>query len=75
MGEALGFPPMPPERRKITACPYCQSTVVDRLYLGSVHLDSCECTECGARWDEDPATGEFRGRASRASVVVPRDER
>ncbi len=44
------------------------------MYLGSVHLDSCQCAECGARWDEDPHTGEFRGRATRASVVVPRDD-
>jgi hypothetical protein len=47
---------------------------VARMYLGSVHLDSCQCAECGARWDEDPRTGEFRGRATRASVVVPRDD-
>ena len=32
------------------------------MYLGSVHLDSCQCAECGARWGEDPRTGEFRGR-------------
>lgn len=63
---------MPPAGRPELVCPYCRSTAVDRLYLGSVHLDSCECTACGARWDEDPITGEFRGRATRASVVVPR---
>lgn len=64
---------MSPLRRSSTTCPYCESTEVARLYLGSVHLDSCECVACGARWDEDPTTGEFRGRASRASVVVPRE--
>ncbi|MEO6988452.1 MAG: hypothetical protein ABI239_07380 [Aquihabitans sp.] len=53
-------------------CPYCQSYDVTRLFLGALRLDSCDCRACGARWDEDPATGEFRGRASRASVVVPR---
>jgi hypothetical protein len=42
------------------------------MFLGSVQLDSCECAACGARWDQDPETGAFRGRASRASVVVPR---
>ena len=55
-------------------CPYCEGTEVLRLYLGSVRLDCCECSGCGARWDEDPLTGEFRGRASRASVVVPRQD-
>ncbi|MEZ5137924.1 MAG: hypothetical protein R2702_02190 [Acidimicrobiales bacterium] len=64
---------MSPLRRTHATCPYCESTDVARLYLGSVRLDSCECSTCGARWDEDPATGAFRGRASRASVVVPRD--
>ena len=56
-----------------TTCPYCAAADVARLYLASVQLDSCECPACGARWDEDPGTGSFRGRASRASVVVPRD--
>lgn len=60
--------------RRPVACPYCRSGDVARLYLGSVHLDSCECAGCGARWDEDPRTGEFRGRGARASVVVPRDD-
>lgn len=60
-----------PDQRAVR-CPYCQSDAVTRLYLGSVHLDSCACGACAARWDEDPATGEFRGRASRASIVVPR---
>ena len=65
---------MSPLRRRQATCHYCQSTDVARLYLGSVHLDACECGSCGARWDEDAVTGEFRGRATRASVVVPRDE-
>jgi hypothetical protein len=63
---------MPAAGRLHVACPYCRSTDVARLYLGSVHLDSCQCADCGARWDEDPVTGVFRGRATRASVVVPR---
>lgn len=58
----------------IATCPYCQCLEVARLYLGSVHLDSCECHGCGARWDEDPRTGDFRGRATRATVVVPRPD-
>jgi hypothetical protein len=53
-------------------CPYCEAYAVTRLFLGTLHLDSCECGACGARWDEDPDSGAFRGRASRASVVVPR---
>lgn len=54
-------------------CPYCAAYEVSRLYLATLRLDSCECRACGARWDEDPRTGEFRGRASRRSTVLPRD--
>ena len=54
-------------------CPFCEAYEVNRLYLASVRLDSCDCRSCGARWDEEPHTGAFRGRASRSSVVVPRD--
>jgi hypothetical protein len=39
---------------------------VQRLYLGSLHLDSCECASCGARWDQDPRSGAYRGRVSRS---------
>lgn len=54
-------------------CPYCDSFEVDRLYLASLKLDSCACMACSARWDEDAASGEFRGRASRSSVLAPRE--
>jgi transcription elongation factor Elf1 len=54
-------------------CPYCESYEVDRLYLASLKLDSCVCLACGARWDEDVTSGEFRGRASRSSVLTPRE--
>lgn len=54
-------------------CPYCESYEVDRLYLASLKLDSCVCMTCSARWDEDATSGEFRGRASRSSVMTPRD--
>jgi hypothetical protein len=54
-------------------CPYCESFDVDRLYLASLRLDSCVCLACGARWDEDATSGEFRGRASRSSVLAPRE--
>jgi hypothetical protein len=56
-------------------CPYCDSYEVERLYLASLNLDSCACISCGARWDEDAASGEFRGRASKSSVLAPRDAR
>ena len=28
---------------------------------------------CGARWDEDAESGAFRGRATRSSVLAPRE--
>jgi len=54
-------------------CPYCESFEVDRLYLASLRLDSCACLTCGARWDEDATSGEFRGRSSSSSVMTPRN--
>ncbi len=54
-------------------CPFCESYDVDRLYLASLRLDSCACAACGARWDEDPATGEYRGRGGKESAVTPRE--
>ena len=53
-------------------CPYCNSYDISRMYLASVGLDSCECCTCGARWDEDSGSGQYRGRADRASVLMPR---
>ena len=50
-------------------CPYCEAYGVTRLFLATVRLDSCECSECGARWDEEPATGQFRGRGGRQSII------
>ena len=38
----------------------------------SLHIDSCTCEACGARWDEDIETGRYRGRGSIESVIVPR---
>jgi hypothetical protein len=54
-------------------CPYCCSHEVDRLYLASVRLDSCRCRACGAAWDEEVLTGEFRGRADWSSALIPRE--
>jgi transposase-like protein len=52
-------------------CPYCCSYEVERLYLASVHLDSCRCRACGAGWEEQLGTGEFRGRSDRQSTLIP----
>lgn len=51
-------------------CPFCDAYEVDRLYLASSRLDSCECRSCNARWDEELETGAFRGRSARTSVVT-----
>jgi hypothetical protein len=53
-------------------CPFCEAYEVERLYLGSLHLDSCTCLSCGARWDEDAGTGRYRGRGDMNSVITPR---
>ena len=34
-------------------CPFCGAYEVDRLFIGSLGVDSCTCQGCGARWDED----------------------
>ena len=56
------------------ACPFCSGYEVDRLFVASANLDSCECLTCGARWDEDRASGEYLGRATKSSVLAPRAE-
>jgi hypothetical protein len=53
-------------------CPFCGAWEVDRLYLGTLDLDACTCTACGARWDQDSTTGRYRGRGSKESIVAPR---
>jgi len=55
------------------ACPFCGSYDVERLFVASARLDMCECRACSARWDEDSLTGEYRGRADRSSVLMPRN--
>ncbi|HEX4979267.1 MAG TPA: hypothetical protein VFV35_04305 [Acidimicrobiales bacterium] len=54
------------------ACPFCNSYDVRRLFLASASIDSCECQACGARWDEDAVSGEYKGRGTSASVLVKR---
>jgi len=48
-------------------CPFCEAFEVERLYLASLRYDSCRCSSCGARWDEDPINGEYLGRASKSA--------
>ena len=55
---------MEPHRQ---SCHFCGEYDVERLYLASLRLDTCECHGCGARWDEDPVDGTYRGRASRSA--------
>jgi len=52
-------------------CPFCESYGVERLFLASLRVDSCACDSCGARWEEDPISGEYLGRAQRESAVTP----
>jgi transcription elongation factor Elf1 len=54
-------------------CPFCTSHDVERLFLATLRLDSCACLACGARWDEDAESGEFRGRGSKSSILAPRE--
>jgi hypothetical protein len=49
-------------------CPFCEAYEVDRLYLASLRVDSCACLACGARWEEDPVSGDFRGRAPKQGL-------
>lgn len=53
-------------------CPFCNAYQVDRLYIGSLQVDACTCEACGARWDEDAATGRYLGRGAAESVIAPR---
>jgi hypothetical protein len=54
-------------------CPFCGAYEVDRLFIGSLRVDSCTCQGCGARWDEDTTTGRYLGRGCVESVMAPRD--
>lgn len=54
-------------------CPFCEAYEVERLYLASLRLDSCACSSCGAQWDEDSMTGEYKGRSGRDTAVTPRE--
>lgn len=54
------------------ACPFCNSYDVSRMFIATVRVDSCECLSCGARWDEDVRSGEYKGRGARSSVLMKR---
>ncbi len=74
----LGYPARTEGSRRATTsmsdraghlqCPFCEAYEVERLFLASLHVDSCACASCGARWDEDASSGDYRGRASHESV-------
>ena len=54
-------------------CPECGGYNVQRLYLATIHSDSCSCDGCGAAWDEDCATGTVRPRGRRSSALLRSD--
>jgi hypothetical protein len=54
------------------SCPFCAGYEISRLYIASIDVDACECASCGARWEEERASGEYRGRSPKASVLLPR---
>ena len=53
-------------------CQFCGSYAVDRLFLASTGVDACECQACGARWEEERASGRYLGRGSTHSVITNR---
>jgi len=63
------------ERPGHLQCPFCETYAVDRLFLASARVDSCACATCGARWEEDPTTGEYLGRVHKDSVLTPTSRR
>jgi hypothetical protein len=56
------------ERAGHLQCPFCEAYEVERLYLASLRIDSCACSSCGARWDEDAVSGDYLGRAAKETV-------
>jgi transcription elongation factor Elf1 len=64
---------LPEKVERHLACPFCGSYAVDRLYVASAHVDACRCWSCQASWDEDAASGSYRLREDRASVLIPRE--
>jgi transposase-like protein len=54
------------------SCPFCASYDISRLYIASIDVDTCECASCGARWEEERGSGQYRGRSAKSSVLLPR---
>jgi hypothetical protein len=61
--------------RSTSECPSCGSADVARLYLGSLHVDSCECRACRAQWEEDRERAELRSPLSRSAGTSTRPKR
>lgn len=53
-------------------CQFCGSYSVGRMYLASTGVDSCECQTCGARWEEERASGRYLGRGGSHSIITKR---
>ena len=64
---------MPERDNEHFACPFCNSYDVNRLYIAGADVDSCECSGCGARWDQERSTGKYLGRSDRSSVIARRN--
>lgn len=60
------------DRQGHLQCPFCGGYEVDRLYVASSRVDSCACLSCSARWEEDAATGAYRGRSPLESGISSR---
>ncbi len=60
------------ERAGHLQCPFCNSYDVQRLFVASLKIDSCECASCRARWDEDARTARSSGRGNHSSVTIHR---
>jgi ribosomal protein L37AE/L43A len=59
---------------KHLACPFCGAYEVERLFVASIHMDSCHCSVCGSAWDED-TRGHYQARGDGGSVLVRRANR
>ena len=57
------------------ACPFCNSYDVNRLYIAGADVDSCDCSSCGARWDQERSSGKYLGRSDRQSILARRPPR
>lgn len=56
----------PAAARAHLCCPFCAAYEVDRLFLGTLRVDSCRCRACGAGWED-----ERMARTRRAGTPPP----